>query len=55
MSHSALDNYGKLLLRLMVGVLLLMHGITKLRYGVDGIGGMLAGAGLNGVLMWEKL
>jgi len=52
MSHAALDHYGKLVLRLTVGILLLMHGIAKIRYGVDGIGGMLAGAGLPVFLKW---
>jgi len=52
MSHSTLDNYGKLLLRVLVGALLLVHGIAKLRYGVDGIGNMLVGAGLPAFLKW---
>src|SRR3546814_15157272 len=40
------DDAGKLVLRLSVGVLMLLHGIHKLLHGVDGIGGMLAGMGL---------
>jgi len=52
MSHSTLDHYGKLVLRLTVGILLLMHGFAKIQYGVDGIGGMLAGAGLPAFFKW---
>ena len=37
---------GVLLLRFTVGILMLFHGVAKLMSGVDGIGGMLAGAGL---------
>jgi len=52
MSHSVLDNYGKLVLRVLVGALLLMHGISKVRFGVDWLDGMLAGAGLPVFLKW---
>lgn len=37
---------GLLIFRLTLGILMLMHGIHKLIYGVDGIKGMLAGYGL---------
>ena len=37
---------GKLILRLMLGVLMLFHGIAKLTTGIAGIKGMLASAGL---------
>jgi putative oxidoreductase len=40
-----MENAGKLVLRLAVGVLLLLHGVAKLN-GVDGIGGMLVNLGL---------
>ncbi len=46
------DDAGKLVLRLSVGVLMLLHGIHKLLHGVDGIGGMLAGMGLPTVLAY---
>src|SRR3546814_4186839 len=46
------DDAGKLVLRLAVGVLTLLHGIHKLLHGVDGIGGMLAGMGLPTVLAY---
>lgn len=40
------DDIGKLVLRVSVGVMMLLHGIAKLQNGVDGIAGMLAGQGL---------
>jgi putative oxidoreductase len=43
-----LDNLGKLVLRLSVGILMLMHGIHKLRNGVQGIVDRVAGTGLPG-------
>lgn len=43
---------GKLLLRVTLGALLLVHGITKVGAGVDWIGGMLQQAGLPGVLAY---
>ena len=42
------DDAGKLLLRLTLGLLMLLHGIAKIGTGVDGIEGMLAGSGLPG-------
>ncbi|QNK69397.1 DoxX family protein [Variovorax sp. PAMC26660] len=45
-SPATLDDSGKLLLRVVVGVLVLLHGIFKLSAGVGFIGGMLAKAGL---------
>jgi putative oxidoreductase len=40
------DDVGKLILRLALGVLILLHGIGKLSKGVSGIEGMLQGIGL---------
>jgi len=40
------DDIGKLILRLTLGILMLLHGIAKLRYGVAGIEGMLVNHGL---------
>jgi putative oxidoreductase len=45
---SALDDAGKLVLRLSVGILMLLHGIKKIGSGVDGIVGMVAKTGLPG-------
>jgi len=44
------DAYGKLVLRLSVGTLMLLHGVHKMHAGVDGIVGMVAKAGLPGPL-----
>lgn len=40
------ENTGKLILRLMLGILILTHGISKLTNGVDWIGDSLAASGL---------
>ena len=40
------DSVGKLILRLVLGVAILLHGIAKLTGGIGGISGMVAGAGL---------
>lgn len=40
------DDIGKLVLRLTLGILMLLHGIAKLRYGVSGIEGMVVSHGL---------
>jgi putative oxidoreductase len=40
------DNNGKLILRVTLGFLILLHGIAKLRNGVDFIGDALAASGL---------
>lgn len=52
------EDFGRLLLRLAVGGLMLFHGVHKLIDGVDGISGMLAAQGLPtfiayGVLVGE--
>jgi uncharacterized membrane protein YphA (DoxX/SURF4 family) len=46
------DDLGKLLLRLTLGVLTLLHGIAKISAGVGGIAGMLGKAGLPTVLAY---
>lgn len=46
---TACDDGGKLLLRLVIGVLILLHGVFKLTHGVGGIGGMLQGLGVPAV------
>ena len=40
------ESIGKLILRLVLGVSILLHGIAKLTGGIGGIAGMVAGAGL---------
>jgi len=46
------DDLGKLILRLMVGGLMLFHGISKLANGVDGIESMVVAAGLPAVITY---
>lgn len=46
MNLNTADDIGKLILRLTLGLLILMHGIAKLVGGVGGIAGMLQGIGL---------
>ena len=40
------ESTGKLILRITLGILVLLHGISKLRNGIDWLDGMLVGAGL---------
>lgn len=40
------EDFGKLLLRVTLGVLILLHGIAKIQGGVDGIVGIVGKAGL---------
>jgi len=47
-----LDDLGKLLLRVSLGAMLMLHGIAKLTNGVDGIAGMLQQRGLPGALAY---
>ena len=54
------DDAGKLLLRLMLGILMLMHGLNKLVNGIDGINAIVLANGLPqwvayGVLVGEVL
>ncbi len=54
------DDLGKLVLRLTLGILMLLHGIAKLSNGIGGIEGMLVSHGLPafiayGVLVGEVL
>jgi putative oxidoreductase len=46
------DDIGKLVLRLTLGILILMHGLAKITSGVERIGGMLEGAGLPGFIAY---
>ena len=46
MNEAKADDIGKLIARLALGILILLHGIAKLRGGIDGIQGMVEGAGL---------
>lgn len=60
MNLNTADDIGKLILRLTLGVLILLHGIAKVFGGVGGIAGMLQGIGLPaavayGVFLGEVL
>ena len=46
------ESTGKLILRLALGIMLIMHGIHKLIGGIDYLDGMLAGAGLPAFLKY---
>ncbi|MBS0450392.1 MAG: DoxX family protein [Proteobacteria bacterium] len=46
------DDTGKFVLRVAVGVLILLHGISKLSSGVGFISGQLASQGLPGALAY---
>lgn len=46
------DDLGKLVLRLTLGVLMLFHGLSKLSKGIDGIAGMVTGAGFPAQLAY---
>ncbi|AKF25866.1 GntR family transcriptional regulator [Sulfurovum lithotrophicum] len=46
------SNIGKLLLRLMLGGLLLFHGLYKLQHGIGSIKSMVVGHGLPEVLAY---
>ena len=49
------EDFGKLLLRLAVGGLMLFHGLHKLFAGIDGISGMLIAKGLPGFIAYGVL
>jgi putative oxidoreductase len=40
------ESSGKLILRITLGILILLHGISKLQNGIGWLDGLLAGAGL---------
>ncbi len=40
------ESIGKLILRISLGGLILLHGLAKLMHGVSGLSGMVTGAGL---------
>jgi putative oxidoreductase len=46
------EDTGKLILRLALGILILLHGIAKLSKGVEGISGMLESHGVPGAVAY---
>jgi len=55
MNQAALHDAARLLLRIALGLLVLLHGIAKLRGGMGGIERMVESAGLPGVLAYGVL
>ena len=55
MNPAMQQDLGKLVLRLSLGILVLLHGIAKLTGGIGGIVGIVEGAGLPGVLGYGAL
>ena len=47
-----MNDSGKLMLRLALGSLILLHGISKLRSGIDGIASMVTADGLPPVVAY---
>ncbi len=45
------DN-GKLILRLVIGLMMLLHGIDKIMGGVGGLAGMISGKGIPGFIAY---
>jgi putative oxidoreductase len=50
--NTSSDDMGKLVLRSAVAILVLLHGISKLIGGIDGITGMVTNAGLPAVFAY---
>ena len=55
MNQATMQDFGKLLLRVALGVLILLHGIAKLKNGLGPIEGMLAAHGLPVFLAYGSL
>ena len=47
-----LDDVGKLVSRLVLGILILLHGIAKIRHGITPIEGMVTGMGMPAVFAY---
>jgi len=52
MSPSTFDDLGKLVLRLALGILLLLHGVAKLLNGIGPIESMLVARGMPAFFAW---
>ena len=55
MNQAAMQDSGKLVLRVVLGALILLHGIAKLKNGLGPIEGMLAAHGLPTFLAYGAL
>ncbi len=52
MSSTSCDDLGRLIMRLALGILILMHGLSKLFNGIGGIESMLNAHGLPAFFAW---
>jgi putative oxidoreductase len=55
MNPAAQQDAARLILRLVLGLCILLHGIAKIRHGVGGIEQMLVANGLPAQLAWGAL
>ena len=55
MNQAAMQDFGKLVLRIALGALILLHGISKLKNGLGPIEGMVLARGLPGFLAYGVL
>lgn len=55
MNQAAMQDSGKLVLRVVLGALILLHGLAKLKNGLGPIEGMLAAHGLPAFLAYGSL
>jgi putative oxidoreductase len=55
MNQAAMQDFGKLVLRIVLGALILLHGIAKLRNGLGPIEGIVVGYGLPGFFAYGAL
>ncbi|RTZ44655.1 DoxX family protein [Candidimonas sp. SYP-B2681] len=52
MSPNSLDDLGKLILRLTIGILILFHGVAKVLNGIGPIESMLVARGMPAFIAW---
>lgn len=52
MSSTSCDDLGRLIMRLALGIIVLMHGLSKLFNGIGGIESMLNAHGLPAFFAW---
>jgi putative oxidoreductase len=55
MNQAAAQDFGKLVLRVVLGALILLHGISKLKGGLDPIQGLVQAHGLPGFVAYGVL
>lgn len=52
MSPATMDEFGKLLLRVSIGAMLMLHGIGKLVHGIGPIEKMVMASGMPAIVAW---